>query len=53
MEKYIKTEENQNLYDLLLETLAWINFRRQKLIPNYKEISISKNMLFPWESLYS
>ena len=37
MEIYIKTEENQNLNDfqnVLQETLAWINFRRQKLIPN-------------------
>ena len=29
-EKYSKTLQNQNLNDLLLETLAWINFRWQK-----------------------
>ena len=29
MEKYIKTSENQDLYDFLLETLAWINYRRR------------------------
>ena len=29
MEKYIKTSENQDLNDFLLETLAWINYRRR------------------------
>ena len=29
MEKYIKTLENQDLNDFLLETLAWINYRRR------------------------
>ena len=29
MEKYIKTSENQNLNDFLLETLAWVNYRRR------------------------
>ena len=28
MVKYIKTSENQDLNDFLLETLAWINYRR-------------------------
>ena len=28
MEKYTKTLENQDLNDFLLETLAWINYRR-------------------------
>ena len=37
MEYYIKTLRKQNLNDFLLETLAWINFRRRKLIPNLKE----------------
>ena len=32
--------------------LLGINFRRQKLIPNNKELSLSKNMLFPRELLY-
>ena len=27
MEKYIKTSESQDLNDLLLETLAWFNYR--------------------------
>ena len=35
-----KTSENQDLIDFLLETLAWINFQRQKLIPNNKELSL-------------
>ena len=26
MEKYIKTSENEDLNDFLLETLAWINY---------------------------
>ena len=53
MEKYTKISENQNLNDFLLETLAWINFRRRKLIPNNKEVSLfPKNMLFPRELLY-
>ena len=26
MDKYIKTSENQDLNDLLLEKLAWFNF---------------------------
>ena len=42
MEKYTKTFKNQNLNDLLLETLAWINFRWQKLIPNNKKWPLSK-----------
>ena len=29
MEKYIKTSENQDLNDYLLETLAWNNNRRR------------------------
>ena len=29
MEKYIKTSENQDLNDFLLETLAWIYYRRR------------------------
>ena len=29
MEKYTKTSENQDFYDLLLETLAWINYRQR------------------------
>ena len=29
MEKYIKTLENKGLNDFLLETLAWINYRRR------------------------
>ena len=29
MEKYTKTSENQDLNDFLLETLAWINYRRR------------------------
>ena len=29
MEKYTKTLENQDLNNFLLETLAWINYRRQ------------------------
>ena len=31
MEKYtkFKTSENQDLNDFLLETLAWINYRRR------------------------
>ena len=29
MEKYIKTLGNQDLNDFLLETLAWINYRRR------------------------
>ena len=37
MEKYMKTSENQYLNYFLLETLAWINYRR---IPNYKELSL-------------
>ena len=41
----------------LLETVDWINFRQQKLIPNSKELSLfwgslSKNMLFPRELLH-
>ena len=28
MEIYIKTSENYDLNDFLLETLAWINYRR-------------------------
>ena len=28
--------------DLLLETLAWINYHRRKLIPNKKELSLQK-----------
>ena len=27
MEKYIKTSENQDLNDFLLETLAWFSYR--------------------------
>ena len=27
--KYTKTEENKKLNDLLLETLAWINYHRR------------------------
>ena len=38
--KYTLTSENQNFNDLFLETLAWINFRQQKLIPNNKELSL-------------
>ena len=29
MEKYIKTSENQDLNDFLLETVAWINYCQQ------------------------
>ena len=29
MEKYTKTSENQALNDFLLETLAWILYRRR------------------------
>ena len=29
MENYTKTSENQDLNDFLLETLAWINYRRR------------------------
>ena len=29
MEKYIKTSENQDLNDFLLETLAWFNHRQR------------------------
>ena len=36
MEKYIKTSENQDLNDLLLKTLAWIDYRRWCWIPNKK-----------------
>ena len=28
MEKYIKTSENQDLNDFLLQTLAWIYYHR-------------------------
>ena len=43
MEKYQKTCENQNLNDLLPETLAWINSQQQRII--------SKIMLFLRELL--
>ena len=39
MEKYIKPSENQDLNDFIPETLAWINYRQQWLIPNNKELS--------------
>ena len=29
MKKYTKTSENQDLNDFLIETLAWINYRRR------------------------
>ena len=29
MQKYAKTSENQYLNDFLLETLAWIHYRRR------------------------
>ena len=29
MEKYNKTSKNQELHDFLLETLAWIDYRRR------------------------
>ena len=29
MKKYAKTSENQDLNDFLIETLAWINYRRR------------------------
>ena len=29
MERYIKTSENQDLNDFLLETQAWINYRQR------------------------
>ena len=29
MERYIKTSENQDLNNFLLETLAWINYRQR------------------------
>ena len=35
-----KTSENQDLNDFLQETLAWINYHRQQLIPNNKELSL-------------
>ena len=40
MAKYIKTLENHDWNVFFLETLAWINCRRQKLIPNNKESSL-------------
>ena len=43
MEKYTKTLEKQDLNDFVLETLAWINYRRRWLIPDNKKIvSLSK-----------
>ena len=45
--------ENQNLNDLLLETMAWIDFSWRELIPNNKELPVfSQNMLFLQELLY-
>ena len=29
MKKYTKTSENRDLNDFLIETLAWINYRRR------------------------
>ena len=29
MKKYIKTSENQDLNDFLLETLAWFNYHQR------------------------
>ena len=40
MEKYTKILEKQDLNDFLLETLAWINYYRQWLIPNNKELPL-------------
>ena len=53
MEKHTKTLENQDLNDFLLETLTWIDYHWQLLIPNNKDFSLlTKNMLFPRELLY-
>ena len=47
MEKYTKTLKNQNLDDLYLETLAWINSQQRKINSQQQKIvCISKNMLF-------
>ena len=40
--KNTKTWENQNLNDLILETLAWSNFCHRKLIPNNKDLALFK-----------
>ena len=43
MEKYIKTSENQDLNDLLLETLTQFHYPWRWFIPNNKNYLSSQN----------
>ena len=49
METYIKTSENQDLNDFLLNTLAWFNYHQ--LNPNNQKLLSKKKMLFLRELL--